>query len=237
MNLQLVSPYKKCPYNCPMCIARTNEEYPYPNLYESDRNQYFQKLYDALDGISVVVVTGSTEPTLFVDWVIDVISFIKVFTPHIKIELQTKNYNVDVDALNTCGLDLISYSITNPVEYAKSTMLRGLKSGKSRITILGTDENMQAIFSDYTPCYSFDQVTIKGLHHGRTDEVNSFIYQSISKYIFERFYKNNSSVIRSDFECQLRNRNISLQLDVDCMDAKDRYKIFRIDGNIYDKWH
>ena len=45
MNLQLCSPYKKCPFNCPMCIAATDdgEVNNVFNLFEAEPFEYMKK--------------------------------------------------------------------------------------------------------------------------------------------------------------------------------------------------
>lgn len=109
MNLQVVSPYRKCPFGCPMCIASTDYEYPYEDLYKRNEAEYIIQLRNALHGMSgKVVITGDTEPTLFMDWVEKVIAHSELCGR--KTELQTKNYAVDIDRLK--GLDTLAYSIT-----------------------------------------------------------------------------------------------------------------------------
>ena len=73
MILQLCSPYTKYPFNCPMCIAATEDGgkmYDVPNLYEKDRKEYFAKLRSTIiqNKIKTVVITDNTEPTLFPIW-------------------------------------------------------------------------------------------------------------------------------------------------------------------------
>ena len=46
MNLQVCVPYQKCPFNCPMCIAKGRNTYP--NLYELNYDDYMQELTDTI---------------------------------------------------------------------------------------------------------------------------------------------------------------------------------------------
>lgn len=81
MNLQLNSPYKPCPYKCPYCCAgyegdkslfQDDEE---TALYFTDKEEYMRRLRNVLmkKPIDTVVITGSTEPTLFPQWIKDVL--------------------------------------------------------------------------------------------------------------------------------------------------------------------
>lgn len=221
MNLQVVSPYRKCPFACPMCIAATDYEYPYEDVYKSNEPEYITKLQKALhDFTGDVVITGDTEPTLFMDWVGEVIYLTKFAGRNA--ELQTKNYAVDVDRLQ--GLDTLAYSITNVKEYLKIRNLRKIQ-GNNRLVILLTKE-FNFLNVDNFELFGFNQVTFKCLQESDDPKTNEYI-KSNRIGSMDKIYQ-----IASD----LALRGVSVKIDENCMDADGRYKIFRTDGNIYDKW-
>lgn len=233
MNLQIVSPYKKCPFTCPMCIASTKEDYQYENLYAIDKVAYANKLWDNImvGDYSTFVLTGDTEPTLFPEWLQMVSDYVEKYatiwnnTPP-KIELQTKNYMFDTKQLP--NVDVISYSFTNKSDFEKMINLNIEKT--NRATILLTKEvlnevDLKAFFRNN----DFQEVTFKMLQESADSATNDYISE----------VKATDTDITLDFLALvglLTYQGISVRIDENCMDTENRYKIFRIDGELYHKW-
>lgn len=221
MNLQVVSPYRKCPFACPMCIAATDYQYPYEDLYKSNEADYILQLRNALHGFSGdVIITGDTEPTLFMDWVKKVIAHAELCGR--KTELQTKNYAVDVSELK--GLGTLAYSITNMKEYLRIPNLKTIK-GNNRLVILLT-KDFDCLDVGNFETYGFNQITFKCLQESDDPKTNEYIKANRIGNM-DKIYQ-----IMND----LALRGVSVRIDENCMEAEDRYRIFRTDGKIYDKW-
>ena len=57
----------------------------------------------------------------------------------------------------------------------------------------------------------------------------------MDKYILNHSIDNNTlKKLKEDIDKY--NGNLSIRLDLDCMNSINRYKIFREDGNLYDNW-
>ena len=57
----------------------------------------------------------------------------------------------------------------------------------------------------------------------------------MDKYILNHSIDNNTlEKLKEDIDKY--NGNLSIRLDLDCMNSINRYKIFREDGNLYDNW-
>ena len=152
MNLQLCSPYKKCPFNCPMCIAATDdgEVNNVFNLFEAEPFEYMKKVLEATINKDAVVITGDTEPTLFPEWISKMLKLLSLVDYNGKIELQTKNYNLGYflhDWAND-GLTTVAYSATCPKDIDRIIEMMKTHSSycKTRLVVLLTRENVDHLF-------------------------------------------------------------------------------------------
>jgi len=58
MNLQVNSPYKKCPYQCPFCVAAVNDEIVFSDdFYNNNRELYLQKLMQTIQKYKIEIQT------------------------------------------------------------------------------------------------------------------------------------------------------------------------------------
>lgn len=214
MNLQLVSPYTKCPFHCPFCVAAVNEETSYSDeLYYANQPEYFARLLDTIHtyNIKTVVITGDTEPTLFPEWIEKVL--MTLGHVNVKIEIQTRNYKFKGDK----RFDVVAYSFDKvPNEPIKS------KAKQTRaVFINNTNLNLRELFN-YKQT-SKQQVTLKQM------QKSAYCISDVDKYI-ESVYRpiTNKEVLA------LVASNI--RYDANCMDSKNRYIIFRCDGEVYETW-
>ena len=61
------------------------------------------------------------------------------------------------------------------------------------------------------------------------------VNEEMDKYILNHSIDNNTlKKLKEDIDKY--NGNLSIRLDLDCMNSINRYKIFREDGNLYDNW-
>lgn len=224
MNLQLVSPYKTCPFKCPFCCAVVDRDYPWKdNLYKTNKAKYFQRLLGAIadNDIQTVVITGDTEPTLFEDWLSECAGFIRAFFPSVKIELQTKNYNTKV-----FDIDRIRYSIANPEDFYRACCANKYNCGKIGFTYL---LSCKLTAKDITKCRSFISEEL-GIQH----TVKVLQYSPTGNLDIDTWIKNNTSEIIDSNRVSFKE--LGIWLDENCMDTEGRYIIFRIDGKVYKDW-
>lgn len=234
MNLQLCSPYKKCPFNCPMCIAATDdgEINNVPNLFGENRFEYYLKLGQALRGKKTVVITGDTEPTLFPNWISSVLNYMRNLEYQGKIELQTKNYHITslVKEWSNHDLDLVAYSATCPDDLDKvfKMMNTEIISCKTRLVILLTDENVDYLYTTSIKNFAkFSQITFKVLQNPNCEEKTKVI-NNIKNF--------DDNKLKKIIDTLKEYTSCSVRVDENCMDSEGRYEIMRIDGNIYKTW-
>lgn len=225
MNLQIVSPYAPCPYNCPYCVSNFEGDYQFSDLYHENKEAYLNRLRGILivseeeGDFTGAIITGLTDPTLFPEWIDDVKNVLKDFTLE-EITLQTSNYNYQ----NTSGLTVIAYSIGH----------------RDKIHLLPTrneiDENVILRFNimlskdlDFTDALRISahspqsQYTVKYLaltSHGHS-ETDEWVVQ-------------NRIELSKKEEDTLKK--LGYWIDKTCMEAKYRYRVFREDGSLYDDW-
>ena len=75
-------------------------------FYEKHPVEYIERLISIVKeyDIDTVVITGSTEPTLFLDWIEKVVTSVR---PYVRqIEIQTRNYQF----MGMEGIDVVAYS-------------------------------------------------------------------------------------------------------------------------------
>lgn len=222
MNLQVNSPYKKCPYNCPFCIAAkcpTNiftDDFYYNNL-----GGYLMRLVDIIkeQHIDTVVITGDTEPTLFPEWVEQVRATAKAFG--CKVEIQTRNYNFKP----MFGFDVVAYSCTKIPPMHLLPKQAGTYT--KRYTIVLTDEitndEIKALMVLYT-ITNKEQVTIKYLRPSSYDDT------SINEWI----EKHGRVLTSADEELFA---SLGAHVDAKCDESEGRYIIYRTNGKLYQHWN
>ena len=220
MNLQVCIPYKKCPFNCPMCIATGRKKFD--DLYYNNKNEYLRVLKEKVIEYKDIILTGDTDPTLDREWLEDVISAIREIAPTKNIELQTRNYNLK--SYNLDGLSTVNYSITCLSDYLKAWNFRNIE-GVNRLVILLTDEFEIFDTSTFNPM-GFDQITFKVLQESADEGVNKYITRHKLKNI-DKIYKIMNKYNGTD---------ISVRVDENCQASENRYRIFRSDGKIYKNW-
>lgn len=220
MNLQVCCPYKKCPFGCPTCIAATDYKYPYGDIYFTDKERYLDILRSTIGKYDRYVITGDTEPTLFYDWIKDVCEVLKGQ----EIELQTKNYNVNLNKIEGL-IDTLAISIPTLKDWEKYQKMSGYLfsfSGKTRLVFLEVKElEVEKVLNE--PILA-EQITVKKLQMPVAAEERHAVERMKGNPIFWRFFLNINKEI------------CSVMYDENCMDAKGRYKILRTDGNFYDSW-
>ena len=220
MNLQVCSPYKKCPFGCPTCIAATDYKYPYGDIYFTDKERYLDILRSTIGKYDKYVITGDTEPTLFYDWIKDVCEVLKGQ----EIELQTKNYNVNLNKIEGL-IDTLAISIPTLKDWEKyKKKARDIFSfnGIVRLVFLEVEElETPEIFNKVIFA---DQITVKKLQMPEAEEEQKAVERLKGNPIFWKYFLK----INSEF--------CSVMYDENCMDAKGRYKILRTDGKFYDSW-
>jgi adenine C2-methylase RlmN of 23S rRNA A2503 and tRNA A37 len=223
MNLQITVPYQTCPFKCPFCIANNPKvQSIFSDVYTLNKNQYFKNLLKAVfdNDITTIVITGDTEPTLNMLWFNEVASFIKAIAPQVKIELQTKNFNLNtLREVALSPIDVIALSIDKNSQLEKLSEIHLNGKLKRATVVLNSEfEPSQANF------YGFDQVTFKEIQKGENEEINKWIDE-------HRFNKLDKLA-----ELVSKYPNASFFYDKNCMVAENRYLIFRSDGMIYTNW-
>lgn len=235
MNLQLCSPYKKCPFNCPMCIAATDdgEVNNVFNLFEAEPFEYMKRVLEATINKDAVVITGDTEPTLFPEWISKMLKLLSLVDYNGKIELQTKNYNLDYflhDWAND-GLTTVAYSATCPKDIDRIIEMMKTHSSycKTRLVVLLTRENVDHLFHKIVArdFKQFNEITFKVLQNPDCEKAKEVVNE-IKEYDESKF----ALVLQVLHEYT----NCSIKVDTNCMDAESRYEILRINGAIYNSW-
>ena len=226
MNLQLVCPYEPCPYKCPYCVSNFEGSYQFDDLYHNDKEAYLNRLRGVLitsadegDFFKGVVLTGLTDPSLFPQWIEDVKG---VFKDHFtgEVTLQTSNYNYR----NTEGLSVIAYSIGHRDKIARLPKREDIDSDvilrfnimlSKDMTVLDVVEVMRHLpNAQYTVKYLMP--TSHG--HSETDKW-------IARNRLELSEKDEKAL-----------EYFGAWIDKTCMDAENRYRVFREDGILYRSW-
>lgn len=231
-SLQIVVPFQTCPFRCPFCIANNPKvETAFVNLYESDKNMYFRLLATVLNenpNLKTVVLTGDTEPTLNMPWLIEVAQFIASHNRSIKIELQTKNTNTQTieTLLKKTKIDVYGFSVDTESQFYQA-LRTGLdyftnpQVAEKRLTLL---LNSKLNLDKINAHGFFSQVTIKYLQKGDNPKINKWVdeHRFTDMDSLKRFIK--------------RHSTLSVMVDENCMASEGRYSIFRSDGFLYKTW-
>lgn len=220
MNLQLNSPYKPCPYECPYCVAGFADEMSLfaddeaRALYFTGREDYLQRLRSVLkEGhYGTVVITGSTEPTLFYDWIDDVVDLMtREF--YARIEITTRNSAYFGDP----RMQVVSYSL----DRIPRVILQSRAQTTRAVFILHDRLRIEDIIGYHLR--SEGQTTVKRL------ALNSYGNPEIDNWIAAHRVDLNEGMIA-------RLEEVGIRYDHDCNNSAGRYRVFRADGNLYESW-
>lgn len=232
INLQLCIPYEKCIYNCPYCIAKgKNHGYGFENLYEKNKNEYFDNLNTLLKSgnYKSVIVTGEADPTQNQPFIREVVTFIRKNQKNygaLTIEIQTKDSNCSWSDLD---IDVAAYSVDNLKDFENLTKLKHPKAIIRPVIILTkfwTIERVEKVLSNSEDI--FEQLTFKELQLSDSETIN--------KWIEKNKFQNNEWLEKRLKEYRRTNEEVSIRFDRSCQTAEGRYEIFRSDGLRYDTW-
>ena len=227
-SLQIVTPHMECIYNCPFCISKAH---PYTSEfadnYDIDYELWRDNLIKVLKtnpDLSYVVITGTNEPMQSPQCVLDIIDIIRKERPDISIEIQTRWYYPN-DVYEK--VDTTCYSISNKYYLDKIKPI----GNNMRYVIIMTDSFNNMRLSDYLSVipHEVNQITFKILQN--SIEHNTEIDEWIDKH-----RANQETIDLLEQDINNYQGNISIRLDKTCMDATDRYKVFREDGYEYKDW-
>lgn len=226
MNLQITSPYKPCPFKCPYCVSNFEGDYPFENLYQKDKAEYYKRLAKVLkyDEYTGIVFTGMTDPSLFIEWVYDTKRFLDDKFPKLETTFQTS----DTTFVNWFNFDVLAYSVSNKNRgyfAARAFFHLGNKDTIIRYNMmLSKDFMFHNVRELIEGTNSAAQYTVKYLFptsngHAETDEW-------IEKNRLELTFKQKKELYKDN-----------VWIDDSCMENAERYRIFREDGNLYADWY
>ena len=227
-SLQVVTPHIECIFNCPFCIAKghkhdNNFVNNYDNNFELWKNNLIKVINENKD-LKCVVITGTNEPMQSRECVNDITQIVRNTNKDIQVELQTRYYKQN-DVYNK--LDVVAYSISNV------NLLNKIKPmGKTqRYVLIMTDSYNGYTLNEILKLIpnSVKQITFKRLIN--TNGVNL----EVDKYI-DSYSINDNTLNKLIDDVNKYNGNLSIRMDLDCMNCEGRYKIFREDGKVYDNW-
>lgn len=224
-SLQVLTPTHKCIFSCPFCISKTHpHNNQFESLYDKDRNQWKKNLEEILvenKDLKTVVITGTSEPMQEEACVLDIIHLTRQYRKDVSIEIQTRYYGYKkaYDLVDVTAYSISSFSYLSKIVPLKS---------KVRATILLTDSFNDKSLQDIIKALDskVEQITFKVLHdsHGYNKEIDAWIHQhSTSIETVEKLKK----------EIENYKGKISIFFDENCMDADNRYRVFREDGRLY----
>ena len=227
-SLQIVTPHLECIYKCPFCISKAH---PYTSHFDNNYNNNFELWKDNLikvllenKDLAYVVITGTNEPMQSPECVTDIINIVRKFRPDIRIEIQTRWYNKN-DIYKE--LDTTCYSISN-VYYLDKIKPVG---NNMRYVIILTDSFNGLTLDNYLELIpkEVNQITFKTLQNSSTHDTEIDDWIDLHRV-------DNDTLDRLEQDINNYQGNISIRLDKTCMDATDRYKVFREDGYVYNNW-
>lgn len=236
MNLQLVSPFKVCPYKCPHCVSALDEPYPYENLYESNHDTYMARLQQLLmvSNYKSITITGMTEPTLFPEWITEVFTLIKKLGIKSEITLQTHDYTYGTGHWqDVLPFDFIAYSVDKPITKLPPLLTtRQYKKVTPRLVIID-NKSLDLCFYEQIAAQlpHWTQVTVKAMQETSNGSAKTDAYiRSVRRDpVRDRLF---FEAVRNTFE---KNKQ-HYRFDAYCLDSEGRYVIFREDGNLYKDW-
>lgn len=228
-SLQLLTPSKPCIYNCPFCISKSHEHHnEFPNLYEENHEEWVRNYIEVLmtnPDLSYVVITGTNEPMQSRKCISEMTFLTHLYRPDIQVELQTRYYNPSPEFKE---VDLVAYSISD------SKLLSKIEpyGRKNRFVLILTDtyENMRLedILKEIPK--QVKEVTFKVLHN--SNGINLKMDNWIKEHELSDRWKEILNYDVSEYEGPL-----SIRYDATCLDATNRYMIFREDGILYKDWN
>ncbi len=227
-SLQVVTPHMECMFNCPFCISKAHPytshfEDNYDNNFELWKENFITLLRNNPD-LGYVVITGTNEPMQSPQCVCDIADIVREHRPDIQIEIQTRYYGAN-EVFDK--LDVVCYSISSPFYLDKIEP----KGKISRYVLILTDafngETLESILAK-TP-KGVKQLTFKTLQNSL--DHNTDIDEWIDKHRVDE-----ETLAKLDEGVANYHGDISIRMDKTCMDATDRYKVFREDGQEYNNW-
>lgn len=220
-SLQVLTPKRKCIYDCPFCISKTHKHNnDFDNLIENNFMEYKKRLKNILQeykDLKNIVITGVNEPMQDKEIIKKIVKIIREERCDINIELQTKFLKKDPIYES---FDVIAFSISN---FNELKLIPNIRT-TTRAVILLTNSFSDKKLIEMIRKVNVDQITLKRLHdsNGFNPKIDNWIQNNKIKNI-ENLKKEISNY----------KGNISIRLDLDCMNAEDRYMVFREDGNLY----
>lgn len=227
-SLQVLIPHKECIFRCPFCISRThthrNEFLDQYHLDHEFWKQQFLRCLKEYQDLQTVVITGTSEPLLDMPAVNEMIDLVREHRKDVQIEIQTRYY-LPVSFFSPP--DVIAFSIAQKEYLKKPTLI----SGTNRYVILLTDSFKEFSLEEMVEMIpkGVSQLTFKKLHdsHGLDLEIDRWI---------EEHQLPEEDEERLELEVSQYRGPMSIRLDKNCMDASDRYMVFREDGHLYLDW-
>lgn len=228
-SLQVLTPARKCIFNCPFCISKSHEHSNefvdnYSTNYDLWERNFIKVLTDYED-LENIVITGTNEPmqdTLCVDKIIDLTRKYRI---DINIELQTRYY---IKHYIYNKLDVVAYSISDFKYLDKITPSNVI----NRYVIILTDSFNNKHLSDIINNIpnTVAQITFKKLQdsNGSNIELDNWIKEHKTE---------DKTVNNLIYDIENYKGNLSIRYDGDCMNSENRYMIFREDGNLYNDWN
>lgn len=227
-NLQVLTPHKKCIYNCPFCISNAHKhENRFVDNYSNDNSIWKNNLIKTIkenSDLKYVIITGTNEPMQSEECVKDIINIVRKNNKDIQIELQTHHYKEnDIYDL----VDVTAYSIPN------FNMIKRIKprGNIQRYVFILTDTFNNQKLEDIIKIIpkTVTQLTFKPLDD--SDGYNKKIDDYVKNHSVD---KNTYNKLKE--EINNYKGNLSIKLDETCYNPTNRYMIFREDGNLYDSW-
>ena len=227
-SLQIVTPHIECIYNCPFCIAKAHK---HENGFKDNYHYNFElwkkgleKVLNENKDLKFVVITGTNEPMQSKDCVNDIIEIVRKNRDDISIEIQTRWYKEDetYNKLNT-----VCYSISNKYFLDKIKPMGEISRYVIILTDSFNDKSLEDIINKLPE--GVEQITFKILQNSILN--NTKIDEWINSH-------NIDIKTLNKLEEDINNYcgNLSIRLDKNCMDAENRYKVFREDGYLYNDW-
>lgn len=224
-SLQVLTPNKKCIFNCPFCISKSHKHNNtfvnnYENNYKLWESNFIKVLKENKD-LKNIVITGTNEPMQDEKCVDDIINITRKYRSDINIELQTRYYK---ESKVFSKLDVVAFSVSD------FRLLKIIKktNNVTRIVIILTDSFNSKSLKDiiYEMDKNIEQLTFKVLHDSNGFNVDMDNW--IKKHKTDKITIEN---LKKDIDNY--NGNISIIFDETCMDSTNRYMVYREDGNLY----
>lgn len=227
-SLQVMTPARKCIFNCPFCIAKTHEhQNAFVNNYEGDYQFWEESFISVLedsDDLKTVVITGTNEPIQDEACAIRIANITHMIRPDVQVELQTRFYR-KCNAFNY--MDVVAFSIS---DYNYLNRIENI-AGTARYVIILTDSFNELALNDIINKIpsNIKQLTFKILHdsNGYNKELDEWIANHKT---------NNKTVTKLIVDVMNYKGDLDIFFDENCMIAEDRYMVFREDGQLYDSF-